>query len=1124
MIPGLSGELVSSAYLARYVREQEDSGARPDAWARGVVRWWRHARQALGPASAPRTMLDLGALPVVSLLGYRVQRLEPAPWGHVGVLAGAAGPSAVLLSTRWGDSTAGAWRHALRSSLAARLPWAIVYSGSHLTVIDGSRPWARRALGFDLDTVCRSPGAMHALWLLARADALGVDGSSELARVAAASDRHGVDVCAALGTGVLDALAQMVAALDQSRGVRHPRDRGADGRLFEQSLTIVYRLLFLLFAEARGLVPIGHQVYRQAYSMDALCRRILETPRARGVWATVQAMCRLAHAGCQADDLRVTAFNGRLFAPARTPLAERRRIPDEAAARALRALATTPTRAGRQRIAFHDLGVEQLGAVYERVLEYEPVRRSGALALQPTSTERKTTGSFYTPRPVTDFVVRRTLAPIVEGRSSDAILALRVVDPAMGSGAFLVSACRFLAERAERALVAEGTWMERDVTEADRADLRRTVAERCLYGVDINPTAVQLARLSLWLTTLAADRPLTFLDHHLARGNSLVGARLADLERPPAARVAPRVTDEQCTLFGHEALHALARDVVPERLRLALDPSSTAEAVHEKEQRLDRLLAGTGALARWANAADLWCGLALDGARAVGPGVYAEWQRHVVGLDTSLPARQCRAACEHATALARRHGAVHWELAFPEVFLDEAGRPLADAGFDAVVGNPPWEMMRADTGDAERRAGRRDDSRAVLAFVRGSGHYPLQGRGHVNQYQLFVERMLQWLRPDGRFGLILPSGIQSDVGSADLRRALLDGCRVDTWLGFDNRKGIFPIHRGVRFVLLAGAAGGRTDAVPLSGGLLDATCLDQLPDLPREGDPAAPRVRLTRDFLGRWDPEHLTIPALSTPLEAGIAWRALASPALSSPAGWGVRFGRELNATDDRAHLVPRGAGATLLPVVEGKHLRPFGVALESVERFIAPGAAAARLGASASYGMARVCYRDVASFSNRLTLIAALLPPGVVSTHTVFCTKRPVPPPEAWCLVGLLNSLVANYLVRLQMSTHVTTALMARLPVPRPGPGSSELREVAALAEHLSRCSIEGDPESYARLNTIAAHLYGLSAEEYRHVVSTFPLLPEDLRARLSGGRTPLPRSVPDRLNARTPPSRSAR
>ena len=577
-------------------------------------------------------------------------------------------------------------------------------------------------------------------------------------------------------------------------------------------------------------------------------------------------------------------------------------------------------------------------------------------------------------------------------------------------------------------------------------------------------------------------------------------------------RVAPRATDAQLTLFGDEALQALGRAVVPERLRLALDPSTTPQSVREKEQRLDRLLAEGGALGRWARAADLWCGLALDDTRGIAPGMYAELQRHAVGLPTSLPAHQCRVACERAATLARAHGAVHWELMFPEVFLDETGDPHPEAGFDAVVGNPPWEMMRGDTGDAKRRAGRREGAREMLRYVRGSGHYGLQGHGHVNQYQLFVERALHWLKPGGRLGLILPSGIQSDVGSADLRRALFDRCQVDTWLAFDNRRGIFPIHRGVRFVLLAGGSGSRTEAVPLSGGLTDVSCLHHLPDVPREEHAVAPPVRLSRAFLERWDPSHLTMPALATPLDAGIAWRALASPPLSAPTGWGVRFGRELNATDDGAHFVARRVGTStrartaLLPVVEGKHLRPFGLALDAIERGIDPGTAAALLDPGASFGVTRVCYRDVASFSNRLTLIAALLPAGTVSTHTVFCAKQALSPPDAWCLVGLLNSLMANYLVRLQMSTHVTAALMARLPVPRPKPGSSDAREMAALSERLSRTTLEGDVDAYARLNALAARLYGLSADEYRHIVSTFPLLPEEVRsAMLSAPQPPM-------------------
>src|SRR5262249_19872894 len=157
----------------------------------------------------------------------------------------------------------------------------------------------------------------------------------------------------------------------------------------------------------------------------------------------------------RAGDLLVTAFNGRLFAPARTPLAERRDLDDDAAKRAVAALSTRPAAdgAGRERIVYRDLGVEQLGAVDETLRDYRPAIEDGRVDLRPGSGIRKATGTFYTPQPIAEYLVRRTLGPLVRQRSAHEILQLRLVDPAMGSGAFLVAACRYLAAAYETALV-----------------------------------------------------------------------------------------------------------------------------------------------------------------------------------------------------------------------------------------------------------------------------------------------------------------------------------------------------------------------------------------------------------------------------------------------------------------------------------------------------------------------------------------------------------------------------------------------------------------------------------------------------------------------------------------------
>ena len=189
---------------------------------------------------------------------------------------------------------------------------------------------------------------------------------ARLDTVVTLSRHHGVQVCRALGTGVLDALEVLLSAL--TRGGRQP-----PARLWEQSLTVLYRVLFLLFAEARGLVPLWHPLYRERYSLEAIVTVLLEGRSYKGLWRAIQAISRLAHAGCTAGELRVTAFNGRLFAPAEAAAFDSTRLSDLVMGRTVIALSSTPTNrhGGRARILYRDLDVEQLGAVYERVLEYE---------------------------------------------------------------------------------------------------------------------------------------------------------------------------------------------------------------------------------------------------------------------------------------------------------------------------------------------------------------------------------------------------------------------------------------------------------------------------------------------------------------------------------------------------------------------------------------------------------------------------------------------------------------------------------------------------------------------------------------------------------------------------------
>jgi hypothetical protein len=1093
---GISGSLVPTGFLEDVCPSlfaTELTAARHAMPAAALARWWRRASRQLGPASSARSVLDIAVLPLLDLLGYEVSHLEPVDGWFAGTLDVEKTRIAVLLALPWSAAVDEPWRQLHRAGRTAGVKWAIVCTGRTLQVVDASRTWARRGLAFDLEDVLGDEASLLTFWFLARASGL----SALLDRVAHEADTHAIQVCGSLGDGVLTSLDALVTALDHTSAAR----RSDPSATFEQALTVVYRILFLLFAEARAVVPTWHRVYRDAYTIDALCRRSSARTHTKGLWDALQAISRLAHAGCRAGDLQVTPFNGRLFSPRHTPLAERARIADGVVRSAVLSLATGSSSTGRRRIAYGDLGVEQLGAVYERVLEYEPLRTKGALTLARTSCERKATGSFYTPRSITEFLVRRTLHPLIDGRTADEILNLRVLDPAMGSGAFLVAACRFLARAAEKARVDSGERAAGEVTRQQRVELRRLVAQRCLYGVDLNPMAVQLARLSLWLTTLATDRPLTFLDHHIAIGDSLVGATLEDIaRRSPVGRskaAAPR--GPQLLLFDEETASDMAARVLPDRFRLAQEPGDTPAAVRGKERALNDLAAPGTPLHRWKTAADLWSAGWFWPGRGLTPAAYADLQAAVLQRGAALPLAQSRPLLDRAASLARDVRAFHWQLEFPEAFFDADGRRRADGGFDAVLGNPPWEVLRADTGDAARRAGDRAGQKERLRFFRASGVYPLQGDGHANQYQLFAERALQLLRPGGRLGLILPSGLATDHGSARLRAALCDTLEIDRLFGFTNRDGIFPIHRDVRFLLLTGRRGGKTDRLQCRFGVRDAAWLDTLPDSAALDPPDARPVVISRGMLQKCDPDHLAIPELEHARDLDILMHVVDStPKLSDAAGWNIRFGRELNATDDRGHFVER-TRADVLPVVEGKHLEPFRTLVDRATIGIRRADAARLLDRAQTFDRDRLAYRDVASATNKLTVIAAVLPAGTVSTHTLFCSKTPMGSASQYCLLALMNSLVANYLVRLQVTTHVTASLISRLPVPRPARDSSEFVALASLARDLSRTGIDANWDAYTRLNTLAARLYGLSREQYEHVVSTFPLLAPELRSRLN-------------------------
>jgi hypothetical protein len=1077
VITGMRGSLLSHEAL-RAAPQQSGEDAR--LVHRRLAAWHAEVQREAGPAWGARTVFDRVAVPFCRAFGFDVLPTGGDRRMYRGVLRQHGAAAAFVAAFAWGQEPGTTWRESVRGGIASDTRWCYSFAGPTLRIYDAQRTHSRRFVEFDLALLCQHAVTFEVIWMLLTQPS-GLDDAVLL------SERHRAGVRDSLQTGVHDALRHLTSAFVSASQTSRIRSAGAAA--LDESLIVIYRILFLLFAESRGLVPAWHAVFRESYTIEALRPAIETHPRPRGLWEALQAIARLAHRGCRAGALRVPPFNGRLFSPTDAPLADSVPLDDGAVRQALLAITTRKTKNGRERIAYSDLGVEQLGGVYERVLDYDLDAGEGGAVRLVKGERRRATGSFYTPRSLTEYIIRRTLAPLVKYASPEEILSLRVLDPAMGSGAFLVAACRYLALAYEASLVREGGLTSEDLSEADRSGFRRMVAQRCLYGVDLNPMAVQLARLSLWLATLSHDRPLTFFDHHLRTGNSLVGASIADVRRRQPGR---RRVSSALPLLDDEAVSAAIGGAVSirERLRSALE--DTLEQVRHKERIVAAMESDGAPLAKWKAIGDLWCAGWFD---AGGPRFNRATFEALIDLASGryvLSETVANEVLKHGRETARAQRFFHWELEFPEAFYGNGGEPLAAPGFDAIVGNPPWEMVRGDTGDGTARAEAARAGSALTRFARDSGIYHAQGDGHANLYQMFVERALMLLRAGGRFGVVVPSGLASDHGCAALRRHVLRSSNIDSFVVVENREALFPIHRGLRFIALTltrNPASSRADgaaAVPLRTGVKNAADFDRLPD---EGpDPDA--VRVSMELIERLSGNQLAIPALRTAVDLRILSRiAFSFPAAGSTDGWTLRFGRELNATDDRQFFNSRGDG---LPVVEGKHLQPFAVDVRATRRHL-DATVAARLLPQRSFERSRVAYRDVASATNKLTLIAAVLPAGTVTTHTLFVLKTALDQEAQQFVAGMFNSFVANYIVRLRVTTHVTVAIIEDLPLPLPPRSSADFRTVVECARTLA--NRPDDRSAYARLQSAAACLYGLDTDAFAHVLSTFPLIDERLR-----------------------------
>ncbi|MBL7208763.1 MAG: N-6 DNA methylase [Dehalococcoidia bacterium] len=637
-------------------------------------------------------------------------------------------------------------------------------------------------------------------------DAFQPDGTGEcfLDRAYRASTEYAAKVSEELKDNVYEALRLLAEGFLSFPGNKlKPDDLDL---VRENAFVVIYRLLFILYAEAREFLPATNLPYEMSYSLRALAHDIVAkepfesnlSPVTTGYWTRLKDLFTLINDGDKF--LHIPPYNGRLFDDEKEHQALAAwKIGDRHLAAAIDQLARAEAagRTGRGFVSYRDLSIRELGSIYEGLLQHRPryasqdmavvkedkrekfiplaelasrkpikVYPAGSVYLETDKGERKATGSYYTPDYIVKYTVTNTLEPLLneasksDGSPIDAILSLKVLDPAMGSGHFLVEATDYLG----RALVEALGGDPREIDEDEIRWARREVIERCIYGVDLNPLAVDLAKLSLWLSTVALDKPLSFLDHHLRCGNSLIGARLDDLGQLPGfgkKKLVKAVPASQSLLEYY--FHQNVATAVDNYFRIAEIPSDGLPDIQEKEK-----LYGIAQhiLRRYQEVAHIWTSTYFGNESE--PQDYDNLLTSIRDTEADWAEWQKQAWFASGVKTGQERRLFHWELEFPEVFFDRNGQQLPNAGFSAIVGNPPYVYTRLQEFTPQEKG------YYLEAFK--------SGFGKVNTYALFMEAALQLLADGGRQAYIIPNTILRATTYAPLRKLLLDSCSVENIL------------------------------------------------------------------------------------------------------------------------------------------------------------------------------------------------------------------------------------------------------------------------------------------------------------------------------------------------------
>ena len=745
-----------------------------------------------------------------------------------------------------------------------------------------------------------------------------------------------------LGNGFLKHAKSEKLREDLQRGIITVDD------YFQQLLQLIYRLLFLLTTEDRNLLHTSEatseqrEMFKHGYSVSRLRKQVLRRrhyDQHHDLWQGLKIAFDTVAVGC--PGLGLPALGG-LFQPDYCPDLSNAAIANDDLLKAVKAITYFRSRQSLTRINYRDMGTEEFGSVYESLLELQPtldVKTSpwtfgfvnDGSNKKSKGSKRKLTGSYYTPPTLVNELIKSTLEPVIsqtiDANPEDphaAILDLKVLDPACGSGHFLLAAARRIAT--EIARIESGTITPDEIT---RQHILREVVQHCIYGVDVNPLAVELCKTALWIETVEPGKPLTFLDSHIVRGDSLVGILdpsvmeqgipnkaydilpddnkvvCQDLKKRNRNSDQYDLFDEYATL--EVAVASIDFDAMPENTLADVEFKLSAWENLQKEQYW----------ARERLRANLFTGAFFA------PKVYENLEVVPTSYDISRLSNDAaprKDVEKFVQDLALTHSFMHWHLSFAEI--------MQDGGFHVVIGNPPWEVSQLNEEEffasrapdiaklpgksrkheiaqleksnphlwtAYRRAFHGYKARGN--FCRNSNRYQLSTYGKLDSYSLFAELFLHLVHPQGRAGLIVPRGISTDDNNKIFFQDILSQKRLVSLFDFENKEKIFPIHSSKNFCLLT--LSGVNNPIHQAEFAFFLHQTEQLKERER-------RIQLSIEDFRLFKPNTVTCPIFRTQRDvkiarkmykrAGILWKeSRGSEREDNP--WGIRFMQMFNMT-----------------------------------------------------------------------------------------------------------------------------------------------------------------------------------------------------------------------------------